>query len=337
MLVLHLRPLGQSNKFSPGSSCGGFGRRFFINLEYVMASIIYATKTISLIDSMIEADQGATFRTILRDRIPEAGDAYEGRNDDFRSHLGVSSSGRECSRALYYNWRWVKAAKFSGRTLRLFNRGHLEEPRFVAMLQMIGCTVWQLDQYGKQFRVSYFGGHFGSALDSVIDGCPDLPGVNMLSEYKTHNDKSFKGLIKEGVRFSKPEHFVQQQIYCSSYNLPWSLYLAVNKDTDELYGEMVKTESEIANKYIERAHRIIFAVKAPEKISQSPGFYKCKYCDYNNICHLDEPVAVNCRTCQYSIPLDNGKWGCYNHNVEIDKARQLIGCQTWKIKDEFAK
>ena len=45
----------------------------------------------------------------------------------FRSHLGASVIGNKCKRAIWFNFRWVKKPEFSGRQLRLFNRGHKEE------------------------------------------------------------------------------------------------------------------------------------------------------------------------------------------------------------------
>lgn len=299
----------------------------------VPMTIYLATKTIAAINVALEADQGATYRQLLKQRIGEAGDAYSGKGDDFRSHLGASMIGRECTRELFYNWRWVQAAHFDGKTLRLFNRGHLEEPRFVAMLQMIGTQVWQHDQKGDQFRVSYLGGHFGSAIDSVLDGCPDVPNGPALSEFKTHGEKSFKKLESEGVRSSKWEHYVQQQIYMDKYSLPWSLYLAVNKNTDDLYGEIVAYEPSIAGQFIDRAQKIIFTRSVPERLSESPGFYKCKQCSYNRICHLKEPVAKNCRTCNYSEPRQDGSWFCIGHRIELTKETQLQGCENWELME----
>lgn len=62
-------------------------------------------------------------------------------DDGHRTHLGASLIGRECSRYLWYVFRWVKAAKFDGRMQRLFQRGHREEAQFIAMLEGIGATV----------------------------------------------------------------------------------------------------------------------------------------------------------------------------------------------------
>lgn len=62
-------------------------------------------------------------------------------DDGHRTHLGASLIGRECSRFLWYTFRWVKSAKFDARMLRLFQRGHREEAHMIAMLEGIGATV----------------------------------------------------------------------------------------------------------------------------------------------------------------------------------------------------
>lgn len=298
---------------------------------------ILAHKTVALIDEMIRADQGAAFRQLLQKLIPDAKDAYEGRKDDFRSHLGGSMIGRECPRELWYNFHWSKVPNIEGRMLRLFNRGHLEEPRLVAMLMMIGCKVWSQDKDGNQFRISGSGGHFGSAIDGVIEGCPDLPNEPILGEFKTHNDKSFQKLLDSpvGVRGPKFEHYVQMQIYMKHYKLRYALYLAVNKNDDKLYGEIVEYDPAIADMYFARADKIIFASTIPPRISESIGFWKCRYCDYKEICHQSGQVNKNCRTCAGSVPMHDGTWQCIKFNTKLDKAIQLTGCQEYDKKLEF--
>lgn len=59
-----------------------------------------------------------------------------------RNHLGASLIGRECSRYLWYVFRWAKREKTSGRQQRLFNRGHREEERFIEWLEGIGIKVF---------------------------------------------------------------------------------------------------------------------------------------------------------------------------------------------------
>lgn len=302
-----------------------------------------ATQTLATIAAALERDQGASFRQHLRHLMPLAEDAYRGEEDPFRSHLGASIIGRECARELWYSFHWTTAPSFEGRILRLFNRGHLEEPRMVALLQMIGCTVWQFDEEGNQFRVAGYKGHFGGGMDGVLLGIPELPDEPVLGEFKTHNDKSFQKLKGDGVRESKFEHYVQMQTYMGKNGFRWGLYMAVNKNDDELYAELIPFDQVTYDRFQERSVMIIDAVEPPARINNSPGWYKCKFCDFSPVCHGAAQPDKNCRTCRWSTPVDGGKWICENpivlakaeaqgweDPIELDKDAQLKGCEDYE-------
>lgn len=292
--------------------------------------IYLAEKTIELIDRAIERDQGAAYRKALGEVIMEVTDAYDGKEPDFRSHFGISTSGRPCARSLWYNWRWVSQSWFSGRMLRLFNRGHLEEARFVAMMRAAGITLYQSDENMKQFRVEMFGGHYGSAIDGVAIGIPDLPDPEMrcLTEFKTHNDKSFQKLKSYGVQKAKPEHYAQMVQYVDYWDLDAALYLAVNKNDDTLYGELIPPSSADAKYFTTRSQKIIFSPKIPLKFSESPDQFECRFCDHKMLCHYQQgEVARNCRTCSESQPLENGEWVCVASGEVLDKEAQKKGCE----------
>jgi hypothetical protein len=312
------------------------------------AAPILATKTLEAIDAAIFADQGRLFRHHLRQHILDVDDAFDdSEHDTFRSHLGISMSGRECGRELWYHFRWTTPNVISGKMLRLFNRGHLEEARFVAMLRTIGVEIWREETPGQQFRVSLFGGHYGSAIDGVARGIPDMPEIPVLTEFKTHNDKSFKKLAGEkdsdgqyviwpqGVQKSKVEHYAQVQQYMGYYKLEWALYGAVNKDTDELYFELVPYDRGIDEGYKQRSHRIMWAKEAPARISSNPSFWKCRYCNERKVCHYAATPALNCRTCAASRPVEDGTWWCDTHSCVLDKTRQLSGCPDWQEHPSF--
>src|ERR1700720_1350337 len=216
-----------------------------------------ATQTMAAINTALEKDQGAAFRGFLEKCVPLAGDAYSTKNDKFRAHLGASLIGRECAREVWYGWHWVTAPFFDGRMLRLFNRGHLEEPRFVALLLTIGVKVYQVDQNGKQFRIKGHKGHFGGSMDGVVVGIPEMPEEPILAEFKTHGEKSFVKLVKEGVMAAKWEHYVQVNIYMGKNNLRFALYMAVNKNTDEIHAEIVEFDQATYDRYISRSEQII--------------------------------------------------------------------------------
>ena len=295
-----------------------------------------ATKTLAAIEAALVKDQGAKFRGLLGELMPLAGDAYSTKEESFRNHLGASLIGRECSRELWYSFHWCLDKKFDGRMLRLFNRGHLEEPRMVALLAMIGCQVYQVDANGKQFRISGHRGHFGGSMDGVVVGCPDIPqGAPAIVEFKTHGDKSFTKLKADGVIAAKFEHYVQMTIYMGKNNLQWALYMAVNKNTDELYLEVIQFSSDTYQRYLDRSVMIIDSTVPPPRIATTPGFYKCKFCDYQQLCHLNELPVKNCRTIVHSIDLDDGEWGCSNYlkgtTPYLDGDQQRAACPAWEM------
>lgn len=292
-----------------------------------------ATKTLNAIETALRADQGNAYRLWLGRVLPHIGDAYRSDEGGPRTHLGASLIGRECARELWYGFRWYSGeVKHDGRTLRLFNRGHLEEGRFIALLLMIGCEVYQQDAEGKQFRISDAGGHFGGSTDGVLRNVPDLaPDEYALTEFKTHGDKSFTQLKEQGVRASKFEHYVQMQVYMRKQALPVALYLAVNKNTDELYGEIVRLEPELADQFIDRGRVLVFLPTPPARINESPSFYKCRFCDHKQVCHSRKTApAKSCRTCVNGIPREDGLWHCAARlDAVLDKAAQVAACGQW--------
>jgi len=291
-------------------------------------TIHLAHKTLSAIDAAIAADQGAAFRGWLEKTMPMTKDAYSTDSDGRRSHLGASVIGGKCAREIWYKYRWAKMPKFEGRMLRLFNRGHLEEGRMIAMILAIGCQVYQHDANGKQYRISHANGHFGGSGDGLVVGLPDLPPNTVaLLEFKTHNNKSFEKLVEDGVKVAKSEHYVQIQIYLEKMGLDYCLYLAVNKDDDRLHGEIVFKDSATANIFLDRGEKIIASTAPPKKINESVGFWECKYCDQKSICHLNEEPAISCRTCQYATPIENAQWYCRAHSVPLNTEQQKQACQ----------
>ena len=289
-----------------------------------------ASKTVAAINEAIADDQGSVFRQKLGEILPTIKDAYRGNDDPFRSHLGASVIGSKCDRAIWYGFRWVTKPRFDGRILRLFNRGHLEEGRFIAMLLAINVKFFQQDANGKQFTVSDAGGHFGGSLDGVAVGIPDLEVTTpCLTEFKTHNDKSFQKLKREGVQASKFEHYVQMLVYMKKKQLKVGLYLAVNKNDDEIYGELVYLDEIIADRFIERGKKIVFTEIPPKKLNESPGWFDCKFCNHRNVCHLNDEVELNCRTCNKSEVLKDGTWCCGQYDQLIPKEVQLTGCTSW--------
>lgn len=254
--------------------------------------------------------------------------------EDARTHLGASIIGNDCQAYAWNTFRWLKQEEFDGRMLRLFNRGHTEEVRFVKWLVGIGFEVREIDPVTeKQFRITGAKGHFGGSLDAMMKA-PARYGLDSnliwLGEFKTHNAKSFAKLITNGVIISKPQHYKQMCSYGRAYGLDYGLYCAVNKDNDELYIRIVKLDWLLADDLFRKAESIIFAKNQPPKIAQTETFFDCKYCDYKGICHRGEPPAKNCRSCRFAVPVDNAEWYCQVNKLNIPKHFIPKGCDAYQ-------
>lgn len=262
------------------------------------------------------------------DLVHKAIDAHfeQGQEASYRRHLGASVVGDKCARSVWFHFRWTVNNQFSGRMLRLFQRGHQEEARFVSYLEAIGAQVWTVNaSTGKQFQVTDCGGHFGGSCDGVASGLPGI-GHPVLLEMKTHNDKSFAELKKKGLKSSKPRHWKQAQVYMRGLDLRGCLYMAVNKNDDDLFLHYFERDDTEGRALAQRASSLIFTDQAPPRISDSPSWFECRFCDYNKVCFGSAMPEVNCRTCAHSTPEQNGTWSCRFGRSEIS-AMPEKGCE----------
>ena len=251
---------------------------------------------------------------------------YEAKPQEHRPHMGASIIGHDCPRYVWLTWRWARQPEFPGRILRLFSTGNREEPRFIEELRGIGATVWDRDESGQQFTVRALDGHFGGSLDGIAKGVPEAPKTACVLEFKTHNHKSFLTLGNKGVQEAKPQHYAQMQIYMHLMQLDRALYLAADKDTDEVYSEWVHLDKSAAERLLARAQSLIEATSPPERISDDRNSRACKYCSFQAHCHGDIAAQSNCRTCCHSTPAEEGSWRCESKRVTLSHEDQLSGC-----------
>jgi hypothetical protein len=269
--------------------------------------------------------------------------------EDPRTHLGASIIGNDCARYAWNVFRWVKFEQFSGQMYRLFNRGHEEEARFIRWLTLAGFVIEDIDPVTKkQFRIVGAKGHFGGSLDSKAYP-PARYELNQaiifLGEFKTHNEKSFAKLAGPkpkwgqkrtgggGVAKTKPMHFKQMCSYGRAYNYQYGLYCAVNKDTDELYFEVVKLDYSLADDLFRKAEAIVFSQRPPPKIAEVETFFECKMCDFAGICHRGEVPVKNCRSCVHAFPVDDAQWFCELYSPAqgpIPKETIPVGCPSYR-------
>lgn len=266
------------------------------------------------------------FKNNIEQLIDQAHEKQNGNSR--RSHLGCSSLGHTCDRWLWLSFRMAITERFSGRMLRLFRRGHNEEKTVVDDLRLAGMKI--VNTGASQSRVS-FGNHVSGSIDGIItSGVPEAENTEHVLEIKTHSLKSFKEVEKDGVKNSKPQHYVQMQTYMLGKKLKNALYVAICKDDDRIYTERVEIDEKLAEKYIKRGHQIVSADRMPPPLSTDPTWFECKFCAAHEFCHKTQLTKnVNCRTCAHSTAERDGTWSCAHWESTIPNFdAQLAGCSS---------
>ena len=250
---------------------------------------------------------------------------YGAQPQEHREHLGASLVGHPCERHLWLTFRWAARARFDGRMLRLFERGRREEALVAEELRAIGVEL-HVREGDKQIECRDESGHFGGSVDGIGRGFPEAPKSWAVLEVKTHNAKSWNDVNKKGVAESKPQHYAQMQVYMGLLGVDRALYLASNKDTDEIYTEWVHFDEEAFAELLARARRVLDAKEPPVKLSDDPAHFICKGCQHYALCHQAKVAEVSCRTCCHASPVKSGAWRCDLHSSVRNKGEQREAC-----------
>ena len=200
----------------------------------------------------------------------------ENEQQEPRNYLGASRLGVSCSRALqfeYTNTPKDENQNFTGKTLRIFQAGHVFEDLAIKWLRQSGFDLITEKKDGSQFGFSALNGKIKGHVDGVIIDAPEELNLTfpMLWECKSLNNKSFNDTVKKGLAVSKPIYAAQIAIYqaymessIDGISKNPTLFTAINKDTAELYFELIKFDQALAQKLSDKAVRIITSTDAGE-------------------------------------------------------------------------
>lgn len=247
---------------------------------------------------MLDYNHQIKFYERITTLIDQAMDAERGQQKP-RQYLGASRLGVACDRALQYEYAGAPVDPnrgFSGRILRVFAVGHVLEDLVIRWLRMAGFELYNQKANGGQFGFSVAGGRIQGHVDGIINAAPIDLGLTlpMLFECKTMNDKSWRETVKKGVTASKPIYAAQMAIYqaymegeIEGISRNPALFTAINKDTQEIWFELVPFDAGLAQKMSDRAVKIIQATEAGELLPRSfmdASHYECKFCPWQDRC-----------------------------------------------------
>lgn len=264
------------------------------------------------------------------DRVYAAYEKKDTKPDIYLGRLGSSFIGNECLRQIWLDWRGFARESFSGRMLRLFQTGHWQEDRVVQDLRDAGFSVWNVnEETGAQFEFTDETGHFITKMDGVMKGVPSRESQPHVLEVKTHNDKSFKDLLKKGVQETKPLHYAQVQITMALSGLRRTIYVALNKNDEQYEIFRIKEDKTEQAKLRKKITTLVEARLRPAGISDDGSSFGCKFCGMKDVCTNKVAPLKNCRTCRMCTPGMEGKWVCEMNRETLPIQKQKTGCEHW--------
>lgn len=209
-----------------------------------------------------------------------------------RDYLGASRLGAACERQLQYEYAKAPVDHgkgFSGRLLRIFERGHRTEEMVIRWLRLAGFTLKTEDADGHQFGFSVASGRLRGHIDGVLIDGPDGFAYPALWENKCLGAKSWREVEKHKLAVSKPIYAAQIALYQSYLQLHEhpALFTAVNADTMEIYAERIPFDASLAQRMSDRAARVIQATEAGELLPRSftdSTHFECKFCAWADRC-----------------------------------------------------
>lgn len=208
-----------------------------------------------------------------------------------RDYLGASAIGGPCERRLQYDLMqtpYDDGWRYSTKTLRIFERGHMMESAAAIWLADAGFRLTQTAKDGGPIGFRSANGLFAGHVDRVITGGPDGVAYPLIWEHKAVGAKSWKAIADKGVAKAKPEYADQIAIYQAYTDLinP-ALFQATNADTMEIYLELVPFDLDRAQDASDRAVAIIQDTKAGAwrpRCTDDPDYWACRDC----------PFAIRC-------------------------------------------
>ena len=214
-----------------------------------------------------------------------------------RDYLGASRLGATCERQLQYEYAKAPVDHgkgFSGRMLRIFERGHRTEDMVIRWLRLAGFTLKTEDANGHQFGFAVADGRLRGHIDGVLTAGPEGFEYPALWENKCLGTKSWLDVQKHKLAASKPVYAAQIAVYQAYLNLHEhpALFTAVNADTMEIYTELIPFDAGLAQRMSDRAARVLSASAAGELLPRSfadPSHFECKFCTWSDRCWRNTP------------------------------------------------
>lgn len=233
-------------------------------------------------------------------RAPQIGELINSLIDDAlereraaqpeRDYIGMSELGDECLRRVFYNAEKAPRKPFDGSKLRIFETGHVYEAMVARWLRAAGFRLAFTEDH--QFEASTANGAIKGHIDGYCDDGPHCPSLlyPFIWENKALGSRWWKLIVKNGLQQAEPKYYGQCQLYIAYFEMQNALFSAVNKDTEEVYWEVVKLDLAEAQRFSDRGVAVINALGIgvpPERLCPNATFMQAKWCSFVDYCFRD--------------------------------------------------
>ena len=218
----------------------------------------------------------------------------QGKGEGRRTYVGASGIGKQCSRAIWYDYNGYPRKEKPAELKWAADCGHRSEAIMADWLRSVpGVDLQTTDTTGKQFGFEALGGRFRGHIDGIITGLLHAPKTVAVWEHKSKNQKGFNAFQTAKEKFGTKRmlkewdeiYFVQAQVYMHFMHLDRH-YLTISlggmRDIDSCWTEY---QPEVALAAIDKAEKVIYSTMEPPRISNQPDFFACRFCDFAEICH----------------------------------------------------
>ena len=185
-----------------------------------------------------------------------------------RTYVSSSGLGRACLRQIQYDYLAIpkdEGRGFEPRTLRIFEAGHRGEDIVADWLRLAGFDLRTERADGRQFGFAALDGRFKGHIDGCLVAGPAPLEYPLLWENKALGASSWKDVVKRGLALSEPVYAAQIALYQAYLDLPDpALFTALNRDTMELYSELIPFDPSLAQTMSDRAVEVVRVSDAEE-------------------------------------------------------------------------
>lgn len=179
------------------------------------------------------------------------------------------------------------------------------ERDIVDQLRMLpGVTIYDQDQAGNRYPITFLNGHIQDELIAVAHGIPGRPRDHLavvadlisFEDFVQANQAEQSGNLKHFQEWN-----TMASLFAQAANVPAALLVLLCPRTGDMITRIVDRDDQINAERLEQIEDILEEGKTPAYVRAALG---------------PNPVAVHCRTCVNCNPTGAGDWVCNNLGSE---------------------